>query len=460
MKPPIIAIIGRPNVGKSTLFNRILGQRVAIVEDIPGVTRDRNYAEGAYSGRPFTLVDTGGLDPSAVSGKSILSQVKAQTERAIQEADILVMLFDGRAGVTTLDQEIASLLRRLKKPIFYAVNKIDTPKSEPLTAEFYQLGIKTLYPVSAEHSKGVDELMEAIEPLLPPRPEAGEPKDAAAASPRVAVVGRPNVGKSTLINALLGQDRLVTDSTPGTTRDSIDSLVRVGDKTYHFIDTAGIRRRGKIERGVERYGLSRALTAIERCDLAVVVLDAAEGIVEQDTKIIGEALKARKGCLILVNKWDLRRDDPKAREKVSSELKRRLSFLPYAPILFISALKSTPVKDIFERIDAIVTAYTRRISTGALNRAFEQAIAAHPPPQRSGRPVKLNYITQAESRPPTFVIFCNRPEQVKGPYLRYLENFLREMFDFTGTPISIRLRKKSSSDWRPPGNLERRKRGG
>ncbi|MEK6683576.1 MAG: ribosome biogenesis GTPase Der [Nitrospirota bacterium] len=444
MKRQIVAIIGRPNVGKSTLFNRILGRRVAIVEDIPGVTRDRNYSDSNYSGRPFTLVDTGGLDPTAAAGESILSQVKSQTEHAIAEADILIMLFDGREGVTSLDQAIVSLLRRLKKPIFYAVNKIDTPKSEPLTAEFYRLGIKTLYPVSAEHSKGVDELMEAIEPLLPPRSEAVEPEEAAAVAPRVAMVGRPNVGKSTLINVLMGEDRLVTDATPGTTRDSIDSRVRHDDKTYHFIDTAGIRRRGKIERGVERYSLSRALTAIERCDLAVVVLDAMEGIVEQDTKIIGQALKARKGCLILVNKWDLRRDDPKAREKVASELRRRLSFLPYAPILFMSATQGPPVKEIFEKIDAIMTAYSRRISTGALNRAFEQAVTANPPPQRSGRPVKLNYITQAETRPPTFVIFSNRPEQVKEPYLRYLENFLRETFDFTGTPLAIRLRKKSS----------------
>lgn len=445
MKRPIVAIIGRPNVGKSTLFNRILGSRVAIVEDIPGVTRDRNYAEATYSGHPFILVDTGGLDPTAAFSDGILSQVKAQTEHAIKEADILIMLFDGREGVTPLDQEITSLLRRLKKPIFYAINKIDTPKSEPLTAEFYRLGIKTLFPVSAEHSKGVDELLEAIEPLLPPRSEAEESKEAAAAVPRVAVVGRPNVGKSTLINALLGENRLVTDATPGTTRDAIDSLVRHNDKSYHFIDTAGIRRRGKIERGVERYSLSRAQTAIERCDVAVVVLDATEGIVEQDTKIIGEALKARKGCLILVNKWDLRQHDAKAVERIRVELKRRLSFIPYAPILFISALKATPVKEIFEKIDAIVTAYSRRISTGALNRAFEQAVTAKPPSQRSGKVVKLNYITQAETRPPTFVIFSNRPEQVKEPYLRYLENFLRQTFDFTGTPLAIRLRKKRTS---------------
>lgn len=443
MKGPVIAIIGRPNVGKSTLFNRILGRRVAIVEDIPGVTRDRNYAEADYGGRSFILVDTGGLDPTAKSGQSILTQVKVQTRLAIDEADILLALFNGREGVTPIDQEIVSLLRRLSKPIFYAVNKIDTPKSEPLTAEFYNLGIKTLYPISAEQSLGVDELMEAILPLLPP-PEVEAQAVRSEPPPRVAVVGRPNVGKSTLVNALLGENRLVTDATPGTTRDAIDSRVRYKEKSYQFIDTAGIRRRGRIERGVEQYGLARALKAIERCDLAVVILDASEGIVEQDTKIIGRILKARKGCLILVNKWDLRRDDPKAREKVASELKRRLTFVSYAPILFISALKDTPVEEIFEKIDFIMAAYVRRISTGALNRAFERAVSSYPPPQRAGRPVKLNYITQAEVRPPTFVIFSNRPEQIKAPYLRYLENFLRESFDFTGTPLTLRLRKKRS----------------
>jgi GTP-binding protein len=443
VKRPVIAIIGRPNVGKSTFFNRILGRRVAIVEDIPGVTRDRNYAEANYGGRSFILVDTGGLDPTAKSGESILSQVKAQTEQAIADADILIALFNGREGVTPLDEEIVSLLRRLKKPIFYAVNKIDTFKSEPLAAEFYSLGIKTLYPVSAEHSLGVDELMEAILPLLPPDSEVEAPAEGENI-PRIAVLGRPNVGKSTLINALLGENRLVTDSTPGTTRDSIDSSVRYDGKSYLFVDTAGIRRRGRIEHGVERYSLARALTTIERCDLAVVVLDATEGIVEQDTKIIGRVLKARKGCLILVNKWDLKWHDPKAKEKIASELRRRLAFIPYAPILFISALKGTPVKEIFEKIDSIVTAYAHRISTGALNRAFEQAVSANPPPQRQGRPVKLNYITQAEVRPPTFVIFSNRPEQIKEPYIRYLENFLRESFDFTGTPLTLRFRKKRS----------------
>ncbi len=444
MERPIIAIIGRPNVGKSTLFNRLLGRRVAIVENLPGVTRDRNYARADYQGRTFTLVDTGGLDPSADRAGNLLTQVKIQTQRAIEEADLLILLFDGREGITLLDQEIVALLRRIGKPVFFAVNKIDTPKSEPLAAEFYRLGMERLYPISSDHSLGVDDLMEAILPHLPAGRAPNEETAESAPAPRIAVVGRPNVGKSTLINTLMGEERLVTDPSPGTTRDSIDSVLEHDGRRYHFIDTAGMRRRGKIERGVERYSLSRAMMAIERCDLAVIVLDAGEGIVEQDTKIIGAALKFRKGCMIVVNKWDLIREDARGRERVMNELKRRLDFIPHAPVLFISALKGMPVKEIFERIDAVAAAYAHRVPTGALNRAFEKAVQSHPPPQAAGRPVKLNYITQAEIRPPTFVIFSNRPEKIKAPYLRFLENFLRSEFDFTGTPLSFRLRKKRS----------------
>ncbi|HEY4484958.1 MAG TPA: ribosome biogenesis GTPase Der, partial [Nitrospiria bacterium] len=363
MKKPIIAIIGRPNVGKSTLFNRLIGWRMAIVEDLPGVTRDRNYAEGSFGGRSFTLEDTGGLVPGVGPEDTVVSQIKAQTQRAIEEADVLIALYDGRQGITPLDQEIMAMLRQLKKPVFHAVNKIDTPKSEPLAAEFYRLGVKTIFPISSDHGLGIAELMEAVLPPLSEAPEEASGTDVEDdAVPRVAVVGRPNVGKSTLVNALLGEERLLTDATPGTTRDAIDSRVEHDGRIYHFIDTAGIRRRGKIVRGVERYSIVRAQEAVARCNIAVIVLDAEEGIVEQDTKVIGDVVRARKGCIILMNKWDLRKGDTKGQARIETELKRRLTFIPFAPVLFISALQGPPVGEIFERIDRVMAAYSFRVS--------------------------------------------------------------------------------------------------
>lgn len=441
MKQPIIAIIGRPNVGKSALFNRLIGRRVAIVVDIPGVTRDRNYAECVYQGRTFTLVDTGGLDPTASAG--MVAQIKTQTQAAIVEADALMVLFDGREGVMPLDEEIVSLLRRVQKPIAYAVNKIDLPKAEPLLSDFYRLGVKPLMPVSAEQGIGVDELMEAVLSTLPPlEGEAVPISEEAVEAPRIAVVGRPNVGKSTFINRLLGEERLVTDAMPGTTRDAIDSLVKHEGRPYLFIDTAGIRRRGKIERGIERYSISRALSAIDRCDIAIVILDATEGVVEQDTKIVGRILAARKGLILVVNKWDLRQSDREARQEILSEFNRRLSFIDFAPIVFISALKGFRPKKIFKLLEEIISAYTLRVPTGELNRAFEKALTTHPPPSHKGKWTRLYYITQAGIRPPTFVIFSNRPEQVKAPYRRYLENFLREQFGFVGTPLALVFRQR------------------
>ena len=435
---PIVAIIGRPNVGKSTLFNRLVGRRKAIVEDIPGVTRDRNYAPARHRGRDFTLVDTGGLDPSARG--AIGSQVSAQSLRAVEEADLIVVVFDGREGLTPLDREVAEPLRRIKKPVFYAANKIDTPRSEPLAAEFYQLGVDQVYPISSEGGMGVDELLDALLERFPaadPETEA-PPEDL----PKIAVVGRPNAGKSTLINRLLGEERLITDATPGTTRDTIDTLVEQDGRRYLFIDTAGIRRRGRIERGVERYSLARALEAIQRADVALMLLDASEGIVEQDTKIVGLALKAKKGCVILLNKWDVIEGDAKAKDRRRLELSRRLGFIPYAPVRLISALRGDQVKEIFGLVNEVYSAYTRRITTGELNRVFEAAVTANPPPQTGGRRVKLYYITQAATRPPTFVLFVNRPDDVKPPYLRYLENVLRERFEFGGSPLVLRLRAR------------------
>jgi GTP-binding protein len=441
MKRPIITIIGRPNTGKSTLFNRLVGRRMAIVENIPGVTRDRNYAECDYQGRACTLVDTGGLDPTATAG--MIAQIKAQTRQAIEEADALIVVFDGREGVVALDEEIVSLLRKLPQPVFYAVNKIDTPKAEPLLSDFYRLGVKPLLPISAEQGIGVDELMEAVLAALPMRPsEPVVEETEGAVLPRIAVLGRPNVGKSTFINRLLGEERMITDAAPGTTRDAIDSLVRQAGRSYLFVDTAGIRRRGRIERGVERYSISRALSAIERSDIVVVLMDAVEGIVEQDTKIVGRVLEAQKGCILVVNKCDLVEKDPEARPKIAGGLQRKLSFIQYAPVVFISALKGFQPKKVFKLIDEVMAAYTRRIPTGELNRAFEKALAEKPPPSSKGKLTKLFYITQAGVKPPTFVIFANRPEQVKAPYRRYLENFLRGRFNFAGVPLNIQFRPR------------------
>ncbi|MBI5410380.1 MAG: ribosome biogenesis GTPase Der, partial [Nitrospirae bacterium] len=366
MSPPLIAIIGRPNVGKSTIFNRVLGGKTAIVDDVPGVTRDRNYADGSFRGRPFRLVDTGGLDPAASEG--MLSLIKRQSQIAIAEADILILVMDGRAGLTPADEEINSLLRGAKKPVFVAINKIDTPKTEALLADFYRLGHEHLYPVSAEHGIGVDDLLEALFPLLP----ESDAEAVRADLPHVAIVGRPNVGKSTLVNTLLGQDRVVVSDIPGTTRDPIDTLVTYRDRQYVFTDTAGIRRRGKVERGIEGYSVARSLRAMGRSDVAVLLLDAVEGITEQDTKIVGLVLKQGRACILLVNKWDLRDCDAEARAEYERELQRRFPVLPWAPVLFASALKPDSVSSLYPLINRVMNAFTVRVSTGPLNKFLQE----------------------------------------------------------------------------------------
>jgi GTPase len=439
MNTPLIAIIGRPNVGKSTLFNRILGTKAAIVDDVPGVTRDRHYADGNYCGRPFRLVDTGGLEPSATAG--MIALIKHQSQLAIAEADILILLMDGRAGLTPADEEIVTLLRGAKKPVFVAINKIDTPKTEALLADFYELGFDQLHPVSAEHGLGVDELLEAIMPLLP---EPGE--DAPASEiPRIAVVGRPNVGKSTLVNTLFGQERMVVSDVPGTTRDAIDTLVTWQGRTYLFTDTAGIRRRGRVERGIEGYSVARAMRAMGRSDVAVLVLDGVEGITEQDTKIIGLVLKQGRAVVLLVNKWDLRAGEAGARDRYTQELKRRLPFVPWAPVLFGSAMKPDSVAQLFPLLDRVAAAFMGRIPTGKLNKFLQELLVIHPMPVRKGRPGKTTlsaYMTQVSTRPPAFALFVGHPENVTTNYQKLLENRLRESFEFPGVPIRILVRKK------------------
>ncbi len=436
--PPLVAIIGRPNVGKSTLFNKILGAKIAIVDDVPGVTRDRNYADATYRNRKFRLVDTGGLDLS--SSDSMLTLIRRQSELAIAEADILIVLLDGRSGLTPPDHEVVRLLRGVTKPLFYAINKIDTPKSEPLLADFYKLGTDQLYAVSAEHGMGVAELLDAIYPLLPSVDEADVPP-----LPRVAVVGRPNVGKSTLVNALLGEERVVVSNVPGTTRDPIDSLVTHQDQRYVFTDTAGIRRRGKIDRGVEGYSVLRSLRAIGRSDIGVLLLDGVEGVTEQDTKIAGAILKQGRACILLINKWDLRDGDAQARQEYELELRRRLSFLTWAPILYGSALKPDSVHRLFPLLKDVHAMFTKRVPTGALNTWLQKILDTHPLPARKHKPsavTKSAYITQVATKPPVFALFVGHPEDLTPSYLKYLENQLRETYQFTGTPLRLMVRKK------------------
>ena len=431
-----VAIIGRPNVGKSTLFNRILGRRQAIVQDLPGVTRDRHSAEAEYRGRPFRLIDTGGLVPT--SEDLMYALIREQSRLAIAEADALIFVLDGRDGLTPMDREVMDLLRKSGKPVFPAANKIDTPKSEPLIGDFYVLGVEEVYPISAEHGTGVAELLDALYPLMSPGTEDARSTEI----PKIAVVGRPNVGKSTFINTLLGETRLVVSDMPGTTRDSIDTLVRHKESDYLFIDTAGIRRRGKIDPGVERYSVARAMRSLGRADAAVLMLDGVEGVTEQDTKIAGLALRGGRACVVLVNKWDRREGTEGAKTVYKAELKRRFPFLSWATVLFGSALEPKMVTRIFPHLDRALETFARRVPTGQVNRFLQEALALNALPIRKGKPVKSAYMTQVATKPPTFVLFCKNPKDVGEPYLRYLENSIRKEFGFIGTPIRVFAKAK------------------
>ena len=433
---PLVVIVGRPNVGKSTLFNRIVGHRTAIVDDISGVTRDRNIAECEYQNRMFSLVDTGGLDLNAED--VIVSQIKDQTQTAMAEADLVIAVMDGRVGLSPLDTELADLLRPISKPVFLAVNKIDTPKSEPLLADFYQLGVKDIFPISAEGGMGVDELLEALMPYLPQVPD----QSAQLEIPRIAVVGRPNVGKSTLVNAILGEQRLIVSDIPGTTRDPIDSLLTREGQNYIFTDTAGIRRRGRIDRGIEGYSVVRAMRALGRSDVAVLVLDGIEGVTEQDTKIAGLINKQGRGCVILVNKWDVREDDPEAHPAYNLALSRRFPFFAHVPVLFGAAVQTETLPHLFSKIDQVMAHFVKRIQTRKLNLFLQQLLEKNPLSLRRGNPKKSMFITQVATKPPTFALFVKGAEKIPTAYLRYLENSLRAEYGFQGIPIKILLRGK------------------
>ena len=433
---PIIAIVGRPNVGKSTLFNRIVGGKKAIVANEPGMTRDRNYTDVEWEESVFTLIDTGGFEP--VSKDRIFIQMREQCQLAIDEAEVILFVMDGKEGLTPSDKEIADILRRLNKPVFYIVNKIDGPMHEEKAFEFYGLGVEPIHSISAEHGYGVDGLMDEVMKVLPRLTEERWDKDAA----KVAVVGRPNVGKSSLINRLLGYKRVIVDEAPGTTRDAIDTFFERDGKKYVLIDTAGIRRKSRISLRLEKYSIVEALRTIDQSDVALLLLDSKEGVTGQDARIGGFIQEKGKGCVLVVNKWDLVEKDSNTMVEFERKIYGDLKYLSYAPILFISALTGQRVPKILSMVDHVAEQTKKRISTGPLNRSFMQWVERFTPPLYKNRIVKLNYITQVSTAPPTFVIYTNIPDGIHFSYERYLTNQMRETFSFEGVPIRLQFRKK------------------
>ncbi len=434
---PIVAIVGRPNVGKSTLFNRLCKTRKALVDDRPGITRDRLMAQVRVMGIPLTLVDTGGYDEQ--DGDPLLVQVKAQVQVAVDEADAIIFMVDGRAGILPGDDEIAALLRRSRKPVFVVANKIDGPEHDSLLLDVYRLGFEQVFPLSAAHGYGVRDFMQALADGLPGaqhNPEETEPWV------RVAVLGRPNAGKSSLINRLLGSERLLVNERPGTTRDAVDILFSRGKRRYLFVDTAGIRRRAKVREKIEKFSVLKALRSLERCDVAVILLDAGRGVAEQDVRICGYALEQGKGVVLVLNKWDLVKGDVARRRYIEEALDRQLRFVAFAPRLRISALTGEGVGRLFKPIDTVYQQASTRITTGALNNALQQITALHPPPRVGRGRVKILYATQSDIRPPTFILFVNRPDKIHFSYERFLVNQLRNRFNLAHAPMKLVFRKR------------------
>jgi GTP-binding protein len=444
-----VALIGRPNVGKSTFFNQVTRSREAIVDDSPGVTRDRHYAPASWNARSFILVDTGGLiggDPDPFA-----PQVQEQVREAVAEADAVVVLLDGRAGLTPFDREVVALVRGLDKPVFYAVNKIDGPREEHRLADFYPLGVAPLYPLSAEHRYGAGELLDALLAALPQAeteaaPEPGPEAEAEPEAIRVAVVGRPNVGKSSLVNRLLGRERLLVSPIPGTTRDAIDSPLSHRDIPFVLIDTAGIRRRGKTSAKIEKFSVLKALRSLERCHVALVVLDAGEGVAEQDMTVAGYAQERGCGCVLVLNKWDVVAGGERPAVDPRAALRDAARFLPYAPVLSVSARTGLRVGRVLDQVKAVYDHYSRRIGTGALNQILESAVARSAPPMHRGRRIKFYYATQVSTRPPTVVLFTNYPEAVHFSYARYLNNRIREEAGLELSPLRLLFRQRSGKD--------------
>ena len=436
MAKPIVAIVGRPNVGKSTLFNRLAGERIAIVEDLPGTTRDRVYADMSWGERELTIIDTGGFEPRPDS--DLRQKVKHQAEVAIEEADVIIFMVDVLDGVTIPDQEIAETLRRSRKPIILAVNKADNDQRRQQAFQFHELGVGEPMAISAHHGIGVSDLMDEVcTRLPPPAPAVQEPEML-----KIAIVGRPNVGKSMLLNAILGHERAIVSETPGTTRDATDTVFKYDGEPILFIDTAGIRRRGKVEVGIERYGVMRALNAISRADVVLLVIEAAEIMNEQDMHIAGYIHEALKGIVVVVNKWDLAGELGVDKAQCASEIRQKVKFFPDVPMAFASAQFGKGIKQVLTAARGVYQERQKRLPTPLLNDEMNRAIAAHPPPSLWGRQLKLSYVTQPDVEPPTFVFFVNDPRLVHFSYQRYLENSLRRAFGFKGTPLKLIFRRK------------------
>ena len=441
MSKPVVAVVGRPNVGKSTLFNVLAGERIAIVKDTPGVTRDRIYADASWLDHNFTLIDTGGIEPD--SKDIILSQMREQAQIAIDTADVILFLTDVRQGLLDADDKVADLLRRSGKPVVLVVNKVDSfEKFMPDVYEFYNLGIGEPVPISAASMLGIGDMLDEVIRHFPKKSGEEEEDD----RPKVAIIGKPNVGKSSLVNRLLGENRVIVSDIAGTTRDAVDTAIRYNGEEYVFIDTAGLRRKSKVKEDLERYSIIRAVTAVERADVTLLVIDATEGVTEQDAKIAGIAHDRGKGIVIVVNKWDAVEKDDKTMQKHTERIRQILSFMPYAEIMFISAKTGQRLPKLFDKIDMVIENQTLRVATGVLNEIMMEAVALQQPPSDKGKRLKLYYITQVSVKPPTFVVFVNDKELMHFSYTRYLENRIREAFGFRGTSLKFFIRERKEKE--------------
>ncbi|PQD96900.1 ribosome biogenesis GTPase Der [Pradoshia eiseniae] len=436
MPKPTVAIVGRPNVGKSTIFNRIVGERISIVEDIAGVTRDRIYSSGEWLNHDFNIIDTGGID---IGDEPFLEQIRQQAEIAIDEADVIILMTSGREGLTSADEEVAKILYRSKKPVVVAVNKVDNFEMRDQIYDFYALGFGEPIPISGSHGIGIGDLLDEVAKKFPTREESDYDEDVI----KFSLIGRPNVGKSSLVNAILGEERVIVSNIAGTTRDAVDSPYKYNGDDYVIIDTAGMRKKGKVYESTEKYSVLRALRAIERSDVVLVVLDGEEGIIEQDKKIAGYAHQAGRAVVIVVNKWDAVEKDDKTMKRFEEKIRAEFQFLDYAPIVFLSAKTKRRIHTLLPMINMASENHARRVPTNVLNDVIMDAVAMNPTPTHNGKRLKIFYVTQAAVKPPTFIVFVNDPELMHFSYERFLENKIREAFGFEGTPIKIfsRLRK-------------------